>query len=239
MSPSPSKSFTIFLNGEYPPDEDSFYRNLIMDTDCSIAVDGGQVIFDRLSLTPDIILADFDSSAPPKPDSGIEIVAFDSDKDQTDGELALGLALDRGAEKIALCGYRGGPATDQILANLLLLQKAADSSPPAQAYCLSKFERVWFVRDRTVQLKGEIGENMSVVALDEQIRLSAEGVRYAVRDKIILRGETRALSNSFQTPVCHITISGSALIFQRRKISPSSQTSSANSDLTLPPKNLC
>ncbi len=218
MSQNPAKRYAIFLNGEYPPKENSFYFNLVKEVDCSIAVDGGIALFERLGASPDIILADFDSSPKPELDSKIEIVALDSDKDKTDGQLALELVLERGAVEIAICGYRGGPATDQILGNLLLLQMASDLKPATRVYCESRYEKVWFIKDNSIELQGEKDENLSIVPLDEEILLSVMGVRYAVDELRIKRGDTRSLSNTFQAPVCRVAVSGSALVFQRQKL---------------------
>lgn len=208
--------YAIFLNGEYATDSDSFYQNLIKESDCSIAVDGARAFFERLGVEPDIALGDFDSSAPPGPDFGGETLGFEIDKDKTDGELALEVAIERGADEIALCGYSGGPATDQILGNLLLLQKAADSNHHLNAYCLSVEEKVWFVRDKSLEIAGSPGDSISVVALDNRIRLGASGVRWPLSGKTILRGTTTALSNVFQESPCQITVQGAALVFWRK-----------------------
>jgi len=212
--------YTIFLNGEYAADSDSFYQNLIKKSDCSIAVDGAMAFFEGLGVEPDIALGDFDSSEPPGQDFGGEILGFEVDKDKTDGELALEVALERGADEIALCGYRGGPATDQILGNLLLLQKAADSDHHLNVYCLSAEEKVWFVRDKSLEIAGASGDNISIVALDNRIRLGVSGVRWPLSGKTIRRGTTTALSNVLQESPCHITVRGAALVFWRKNSRP-------------------
>ncbi len=215
MSQISSPQYAIFLNGGYPAEEDSFYRHLIEKADCTIAVDGGRSLFERLRLNPDIVLADFDSSSAPNDDYTGEIITFDTDKDKTDGELAIELALTRGAEKVALCGYSGGPATDQVLGNLMLLQRAADLCPDTEVLCQSATERIWFIKDKAIKLIGVPSEVISIVALDAQIRLSAAGVRYPATDTIIKRGETTGHSNKLLGSSCEISIQGSSLVFMR------------------------
>ncbi|HSG99669.1 MAG TPA: hypothetical protein VLB27_06445, partial [candidate division Zixibacteria bacterium] len=120
--PPAGDRYTIFLHGEYLDGDAEFYRSLIAES-VSVAVDGGFELFERLGSPPAIALGDFDTrpDVPGLAETGFEALTYDSRKDKTDGQLAVELAVARGAASVALCGYQGGDETDHIVGNLLLL----------------------------------------------------------------------------------------------------------------------
>ncbi|MCG2754787.1 MAG: hypothetical protein L6247_04340, partial [Desulfobacteraceae bacterium] len=86
----------IFANGIIDHAGSVFSGN-----DLIIAADGGLHHFRSLGITPDVLIGDTD---PLTGDdikglqiAGVEIIRYPAKKDQTDLELALRLAIDRGA----------------------------------------------------------------------------------------------------------------------------------------------
>lgn len=83
----------------------------------TIAADGGIRHADKLGLKPELWVGDFDSA--PGKGAGIwsEVphIAFPEDKDQTDGELAVAAARERGANDLLLAGAFGGSRADHAL----------------------------------------------------------------------------------------------------------------------------
>ena len=94
-----------------------------------IAVDSGICHAAALRLVPELWLGDFDS-VPKKlenayPDVPREV--FPTEKDKTDGELAVETALARGATHLILAGAFGGPRADHAFLHLSLAVKLAES----------------------------------------------------------------------------------------------------------------
>jgi thiamine pyrophosphokinase len=89
-----------------------------------IAADGGARLAASLGLRPQIVIGDLDSLDPQDrqvlTEAGARLQASPADKDETDLELALRLAVAGGAEQVAVLGALGG-RLDMTLANLLLL----------------------------------------------------------------------------------------------------------------------
>lgn len=85
-----------------------------------IAADSGIRHAETLGLTPELWLGDFDSVPDKLRDAFPEIPreVFPSEKDKTDGELAVETALARGATSLVLVGAFGGPRQDHILLHL-------------------------------------------------------------------------------------------------------------------------
>ena len=88
-----------------------------------VACDRGYEYAQRLGLTPDVILGDFDSSA--QPDTDIPTHVHPVMKDDTDTMLAIRHALEKGFRDISLCCALGG-RFDHAYANLQSLAFAAE-----------------------------------------------------------------------------------------------------------------
>src|SRR4051794_3339238 len=94
-----------------------------------VAADGGLARADALGLDPTVLVGDLDSLAPSAVDDararGVPILRADTDKDESDAELALLEAVRRGATRITVLGALGGPRLDHALANVWLLAHPA------------------------------------------------------------------------------------------------------------------
>lgn len=214
-----TKRYLIFLNGEYGTDSAEFYRELCAGG-VVIAADAAIEALRAFGITADILLGDFDSApgAIEEFEGQAEIIVHDRDKDETDGELALELALERGAEELIFCGYRGGQ-TDHALGNLMLLAHAQQRYArlrPESVVAVSEMERIWYLRDVSFKLTGKSGETVSVFPLDSEIRLSLVGFRYDVENELAFRGSTRLLRNELAGSEAEVSIAGAAFLIHHR-----------------------
>lgn len=86
-----------------------------------IAADGGHLNASKIGLSPDVIIGDFDSSKSPGI-SKAEIISLPKEKDLTDTEAALELAIEREFDEVVIIGGLGR-RFDHTLANLGILAK--------------------------------------------------------------------------------------------------------------------
>src|SRR3954467_10916801 len=88
------------------------YLDLMQQADLRIAADGGARHFLELGLLPHLAIGDFDSLPPALlvklEDHDVEIERHPAHKDETDLELALLRALQRGARRIVVLAALGG-----------------------------------------------------------------------------------------------------------------------------------
>lgn len=125
ISPHPicqnALSIALVANGTI--EDDSFIAALIKSYDKCVAVDGGLIHCQRMGITPDLIIGDWDSipSELMTYYPHIPSVRFPVEKDHTDLELAIQAANWPTTEKMGLFGVLGKRA-DQTLVNLHLLQ---------------------------------------------------------------------------------------------------------------------
>ena len=136
------KSALIFLNGYYDTRHLDFYRQEIVtaveDRLPLICADGGICIFEELNrgvdtpIVPDILIGDLDSVADrgykplPQAKQIVQEWIGQTDKDYTDGQLAVDYALEEyGCRHIIIYGGLPRPEgyeTDQFLGNLKLMR---------------------------------------------------------------------------------------------------------------------
>lgn len=98
----------------------------------AIAADGGMRHATTLGLVPELWTGDFDSVpeglAAAWPDIPRE--KFPTEKDKTDGEIAVNAALARGASSLVLAGAFGGARADHAFLHLVLAIRLAEQGFP-------------------------------------------------------------------------------------------------------------
>ena len=211
----------IFANGiSADPTEN---RRYLGPGDAIICADGGTLHALAMGLTPDLIVGDLDSLpeavAAQMQAKGVEIQRHPVNKDQTDLELALQAAVQRGAEEILILTALGG-RLDQTLANILLLTR-----PEWRGVRLRLAEgnqSAWLLRGPdSLTLRGQPGDTLSVVVLSQHLRqLTLQNVKWPLSNAAVSLGSTRTISNAFVKAEAKIQLAqGIALIIKLSAIS--------------------
>lgn len=112
----------VICNGEL--DDARHTLRLIRRADLVIAADGGTRHLHALRCSPDVIIGDMDSIEPSRSSSfpTAECVRFPVRKDQSDTQLGIELAVNRGAGRVVLAAAFGG-RPDHIIGHLSLLAR--------------------------------------------------------------------------------------------------------------------
>ncbi|MER9374742.1 thiamine diphosphokinase [Mesorhizobium sp. M0491] len=119
-------TFTILLGGD-------LIRTPRLDRQAEgsrvIAADAGIGHARLLGLVPELWVGDFDSVPAELPDdlAAVPRRTFPAEKDQTDGELAIAAALERGATRLVLAGAFGGKRADHAFLHLALALRLAEA----------------------------------------------------------------------------------------------------------------
>ncbi len=190
----------IFANGELnqAPELDE----IMSQAELVIAADGGANHCDKFGITPDILLGDLDSIDPALltsyQDKGIAIERHPIQKNATDLELALDLAVEKGARTIWLIAALGG-RWDMSLANLML---AASAKYQDQHIFLAG-------QDCTMQIlhpsqihtiRGRAEQKISLLALQGDVHgVTLTGFAYLLSGQTLLFGSSRGVSNLMLT----------------------------------------
>jgi thiamine pyrophosphokinase len=186
---------------------------MLPEFDLVICSDGGVRHLKALGLQPDLIVGDFDSANPSLlqeyMDKGIEIRKFSSDKDETDTQLALEIAVEKGADSIILLGAIGS-RWDHSYGNVMLLVKLAKMG--INGMILHSHNRI-FVSDKILFLSAHPGQTVSLLPLGENARIeSTKGLHYPVINRDMPLDYPYGISNVFTENYAEVCIASGWLM---------------------------
>lgn len=178
--------------------------------DFAICADRGYVHALKLGITPDILLGDFDSLEMPLPPK-VEIRTYPAEKDETDLQIAISCALEKGFENILVIGATGG-RTDHFLANVFLLHWAKERG--AAVVLEDETTRIRLL-EGCMTLENRKNTYLSLLALCGDAQVSVSGVKYPLERAILPFGSTLGVSNEFaEEHACIEVHRGSVLVLE-------------------------
>lgn len=161
--------------------------------DLIIAADSGYRTAEAFGVTPRILLGDFDSLGEPNPPKDCEVIRMPVEKDETDTQLAVSCAIDRGAKEIVIIGGLEG-RLDHTLSTVAILEDLYARRCPA--ILTNGKNRVRFVRNSGVILPRSQYRFFSVIAADPVIKgVTIEGGKYPLKKSKLWRTHQLAVSN--------------------------------------------
>jgi thiamine pyrophosphokinase len=194
------------------PEEDRLH---IHAGDLLLAADGGARHCRALGLRPSVVIGDFDSLDEEDLHhlraSGAELLRHPTRKDQTDLELAVRLALERGARQILILGALGA-RWDQSLANLLLV--GAPGLETADLVIRDGPQEIRTLRaGASLELSGSPGDIVSLIPITgDALGVTTEGLDYPLTRGALRFGSTLGISNSLVGTSARITLEEGLLL---------------------------
>ncbi len=209
----------IFANGSLPGLEAA--RGLLRTGDFLLAVDGGALHLARLGLRPHLLVGDLDSlPAEALADlaaSGVEVLRYPPEKDETDLELAIQIALGRGFRDLVLVAALGG-RIDQTLANIFLL--TLPDLAGVSARLDDGIEEMFLIRS-AASVCGQVGETVSLLPLGGPARgITTRGLRYPLRGEALFPERTRGISNELIEAQAEVTLEEGLLLCIHTRSAP-------------------
>jgi len=204
----------VFAGGD--PIPASVARRLPGEDALVVAADSGLEHALALGRHVDLVVGDFDSADPAVVEqvaaTGTELERHQEAKDQTDLELALRAAVNRGATRIVVAGGYGG-RLDHFLANALVL-----AGPAVDGVAVE-----WVTGDALItvvrghgEISGRPGDVCSLLAVGGAARgVRTRGLRYPLEREDLEPGSTRGVSNVLTAPVAEVWVEhGTVLAIQ-------------------------
>ena len=194
------------------------YDYLVQPGDLIIAADGGTMVAQQLGLEPQVVIGDMDSVSPELRSKlearGCQFVPHPARKDETDTELAIQYALQRGAQELLLLGATGH-RLDHALANIFLL-----GMPPldgVKARIVAGNTEVWLVRDE-LEIDGQPGDIVTLLPLGQDATgISSKGLEWALHDDTLRFGPARGVSNVMISCKARVKLRAGLLLVLRVK----------------------
>ena len=178
-----------------------------------LAADRGLEHARALGLEVAVAVGDFDSASPEAvaaaERAGTRIERHPAEKDATDLELALDVAIDLQPAQILVLAGRGG-RLDHELSSLLLLASERDAS--ARVDALVGEARVHVIRSER-DLQGVPGELLTLLPANGAADgVRTDGLEYRLRGETLEPGSTRGVSNVFAESTARITLGRGVLL---------------------------
>lgn len=172
-----------------------------------ICADGGARYLYQIGVKPHILVGDFDSIDPEIKkfyyDSAIEIVQFPRQKDYTDMELALDIAVEKGATRIFITGATGS-RLDHTLSNIQLLHKLADAG--VEGIIVNGNNYIHLLTDH-IEIDKKEGFYLSLVPATPRVEgITTKGLAYPLKDAVMVMGTGLGISNEFTSETAEITV---------------------------------
>lgn len=169
--------------------------------DLIIAADKGLIAADRLELILDYIVGDFDS-VPEEllakyKQKSTPIQTFPTEKDKTDTQIALELALMHNPGEITILGALGS-RMDHAVANIHLLLLPLQLNISA---CLLDPNNKIYLKNKSFQLEKRLqfGNNVSLLPFSERVTgLTLYGFKYPLDHIILGAGTSLGISNEIE-----------------------------------------
>ena len=180
-----------------------------------IAADSGYEHAMASGIAVDVLIGDLDSIAPPAlahaEQTGVRIVRHSPDKDSTDTELALGLAVELAATAIDVYGGEGGDLSHLLgVASII----AADKFAGTAVRWHTTNGTVSVVRsNRPLADSVAVGSHVAIVPVTDVTGVTTTGLRWPLSGESLSRGTSRGLSNqSIEKQITVTTESGVLLV---------------------------
>ncbi len=208
--------------------DDVFARKYLSEGQFSyvIAADAGMGFFYRsakqgIDKTPDLIVGDFDSTDEEmleyfKTKKEIEWRTFSSHKDNTDTEIAVLAALEKGAEEVHILGGLGS-RMDHSIANIYLLSVLEEQG--VCAYLVDEKNRIRIIDKPTVlQKQTQYGKYVSLIPFMGNVTgVTLEGFCYPLKDYNFDHCHSIGISNEIEMSSAKIWLrSGRLLLIESR-----------------------
>jgi thiamine pyrophosphokinase len=186
----------IFSGGRAP--SLSLLKLELEDADLLIGVDSGGNYLRDNDIIPDYLVGDFDSINPVTleyfKNSSCTVHEYPRDKDFTDTELALELAVKLNSDTIAFLGCTG-TRLDHVIGNLGLLRTCLEKD--VNGYIKDDHNSIMLSKT-PLKISGKKGSTFSVQAFCDTVNnLSIKGAKYPLYDHKLRIGDPLTISNEF------------------------------------------
>jgi len=180
--------------------------------DLVLGADRGARYAKTLNVTLDAVIGDLDSL----PDSArqsihnVEFISYPSGKNETDLELALLYAKEKGAERIVIIGAMGG-RMDMTIGNIMLITNTSFSSCRIEVW--HGEQTGWVIKPPGEDISGRPGDTVSLIPLGGNASgITTEGLAYPLKGAELPSGSVRGISNLLEKSSAHIKLSNGLLL---------------------------
>lgn len=175
-----------------------------------IAVDKGLEKLSKLNITPTHVVGDFDSVSNGilkqyQSNSQIKFHKYQPEKDNTDTDIAVKLAIELKSDTITILGALG-KRMDHSLANIHILKYALDAKIPCQI--VDTHNKIYLIKENMILYKNEsYGKYISLIPLTTEVEgITLNGFKYPLKNASLVIGKSLGISNEIVEEVATIEL---------------------------------
>lgn len=188
-------------------------RKMAMNAEKIYCADRGAQWAYHAGIKPDIAIGDMDSINSETLEQirrdEIHMMKYPSEKDQTDTEIAVEVAISDGAKSIVLLGGLGG-RMDHTLANISVMKACYKRGI---RITMMNADTAMFLAERTVTFRAMKGSYVSLFPQSEGVRvINSEGLYYPLNNLVLPVESTLCVSNKMTSDHVILDIRNGAVL---------------------------
>lgn len=203
----------VMIITSYIEGEQCRINDLISSTpaDFIICADGGLKYAQKAGVIPDLAVGDFDSLG--HDPRGVNVIKVPVEKDDTDLQLALSIAVEKGAGEITIIGGIGG-RVDHTIGNIQNIVHYSANN--VEINMIDPMQSITVQRPGTRIYKGCSGMKFSAFAHTAEVTgLTYKGAYYPLENHTITNTFPLGISNEFTDSQIEVTFKTGILIVVR------------------------
>lgn len=183
--------------------------------DLVIAADSGYLNARALGERVDILIGDLDSLGSASVPDGIERIELECEKDCTDTQAAVEVAIERGCDDIVIVGGIGTRFDHSLSSAYILADMKARG---VHCYITNGYNRIRYLENDSLLVPRTGYKYLSLIALDKVCKgVSAEGCKYPLKNARITRNNQYAVSNEIEGNIALVSVRrGAMLVIESR-----------------------
>lgn len=181
-----------------------------------IAVDRGLEVLYELNVVPNHVVGDFDSVSTTilqfyQKNAKVVFHKYNPEKDYTDTDIALKLAIELNSSTITIMGALG-KRMDHALANIHILKEALEIGIPCEIF--DSYNKIYLVKENTQLAKDKTyGKYISLLPLTTTVKgITLKGFQYPLNNASLSVGLSLGISNEIVEEMATIELKEGILI---------------------------
>ena len=152
-----------------------------------VSADAGYLLARELGVTPHVAVGDFDTLGEYGFSPSTEVIRLPAEKDVSDTQAAVDVALERGADEIAIIGGLDG-RLDHTFANIGIVEELTKKGIPT--LITDGCNRVRYLKNSSMLVAKGAFKYLSLVCLGKKASgVTLKGVKYPLHNAILTRSE--------------------------------------------------
>ncbi|MGF6375600.1 thiamine pyrophosphokinase [Clostridiales Family XIII bacterium PM5-7] len=174
---------------------------------CVICADGGLLIAQQMGIKPDLLIGDYDSTELPE---SADVIHLPMEKNMTDSEAAIDLAVSKGYRTIDILGGLGG-RFDHTMGNIGMLAKYCDTL--SHMALIDGQNYVFMMNPGTISIPKNRYKYMGVISYGTSVPdVTLEGVKYPLSRHFLTNTTTLGVSNEIIADAATVSFSTGKLL---------------------------